>query len=232
VLARRLGRYFAAMTAAIHSTGGTIDKYIGDAVMAMWNAPRPRPDHPVLACRAALACVARTRALFASGAWEGLPPLVTRFGLHRGQVMVGHFGAPDRFSFTAIGDDVNLAARLEGLNKLYDTTILVSEAIERDARDQFAFRRVDRVAVKGKSIGVQVYELLGERDVDPARVAAARTYERALDAYFARDFDGARALLGALGDDGPARVLAERCQALRAAPPPPDWDGTFAAPEK
>jgi adenylate cyclase len=149
--------------------------------------------------------------------------------------MVGHFGAPDRFSFTAIGDGVNLAARLEGLNKLYGTTILVSDAIEREARGQFAFRRVDRVAVKGKSIGVEVHELIGERDTDPARLEAARSYERALDAYFARDFDRALAGLSEiadLADDGPARVLAARCEALRRAPPPPDWDGTFAATEK
>src|SRR5262249_52373212 len=112
------------------------------------------------------------------------------------------------------------------------TTILVSDAIERDARDQFGFRRVDRVAVKGKSIGALVYELIGEHDADPARLAAARTYERALDAYFARDFDQALAILAELGDDGPAHVLAARCEALRRAPPPPDWDGTFAATEK
>ncbi|HEX3758419.1 MAG TPA: adenylate/guanylate cyclase domain-containing protein, partial [Kofleriaceae bacterium] len=182
-----------------------------------------------------LACVARTRALFASDAWEGLPALVTRFGIHRGRVMVGHFGAPDRFSFTAIGDGVNLAARLEGLNKHYGTTILVSDAVERDARDRFAFRRVDRVAVKGKSIGVEVFELIGERDADPARIAAAGDYERALDAYLARDFDRALAALGecaALATDGPARVLAARCEVLRRAPPPADWDGTFAATEK
>jgi len=85
--------------------------------------------------------------------------------------------------------------------------------------------------VKGKSIGALVYELLGERDVYPARAAAAWTSEDALDAYFARDFDGARAMLGALGDDGPARVLAGRCEMLRTAPPPPGWDGTFAATE-
>jgi adenylate cyclase len=231
-LARLLGHYFAAMTDAVHAAHGTVDKYIGDAVMAMWNAPRPCADHPVAACRAALACIARTHALFASDAWEGLAPLVTRFGIHRDRVMVGHFGAPDRFSYTAIGDGVNLAARLEGLNKHYGTTILVSDAIEREARDRFAFRRVDRVAVKGKSLGVEVFELIGERDADPARLATARCYERALEAYFARDFDDALAVLADAGDDGPARVLAARCRVLRTAPPPPGWDGTFAATEK
>ena len=147
--------------------------------------------------------------------------------------MVGHFGAPDRFSFTAIGDGVNLAARLEGLNKLYGTTILVSEAIERDARGRFAFRRIDRVAVKGKSIGIDVFELIGERGADPERAAQVKAYEDALAAYFARDFVRALAMLEPLAGDGPARVLAARCAVLQAAPPPPaDWDGTFAATEK
>jgi len=231
-LARLLGHYFAAMTAAVQTADGTVDKYIGDAVMALWNAPRPCPDHAIKACEAALACVARTEALFASEAWEGFAPFVTRFGIHRDRVMVGHFGAPDRLSFTAIGDGVNLAARLEGLNKQYGTTILVSETIERAARDHFAFRRIDRVAVKGKAVAVAVYELLGARDVGPERVAAARNYERALDAYFARDFAGALAVLADAQVDAPSLVLAERCRLLHEAPPPPDWDGTFVAKAK
>jgi adenylate cyclase len=231
-LARLLGHYFAAMTEAVQAADGTVDKYIGDAVMALWNAPRPCPDHAIKACEAALGCVARTEALFASEAWEGFAPFVTRFGLHRDRVMVGHFGAPDRLGFTAIGDGVNLAARLEGLNKQYGTTILVSETIERAARDHFTFRRIDRVAVKGKSVAVDVFELIGTREVSPARVAVARRYERALDAYLARDFAGALALLAEVEADGPSRVLAERCRLLREAPPPPDWDGTFVAKAK
>jgi len=231
-LARLLGHYFAAMTAAVQAADGTVDKYIGDAVMALWNAPRPCPDHAIKACEAALACVARTEALFASPAWEGFTPLVTRFGIHRDRVMVGHFGAPDRLSFTAIGDGVNLAARLEGLNKQYGTTILVSETIERAAREHFVFRRIDRVAVKGKAVAAWVYELLGALDVSSERVAAARRYERALDAYLARDFAGALAQLAEAQGDGPSRVLAERCRLLHEAPPPLDWDGTFIAKAK
>ncbi|HEX4417730.1 MAG TPA: adenylate/guanylate cyclase domain-containing protein [Kofleriaceae bacterium] len=231
-MARLLGRYFEAMTAAVHDADGTIDKYIGDAVMAIWNAPRPCTDHAILACRAVLGCLERTRALFASDAWEGLAPLHTRYGLHRDRVVVGHFGAPDRLSFTAIGDGVNLAARLEALNKFYGTTVLVSGAIERDARGVFAFRRVDRVAVKGKTIPVELYELIGVAGADPAREAIARDYERAFEAYLAREFDAALAVLAALGADGPSQVLAERCRALRASPPPPEWDGRFIATTK
>jgi adenylate cyclase len=232
LLAAALGGYLQAMTAAIHGHGGTVDKYIGDAVMALWNAPEPTPDHAALACAAALACRDATEALFASPEWEGLPAFSTRFGLHRDDVTVGHFGAPDRLSYTALGDGVNLAARLEGLNKVYGTQILVSDAMRRSAGERFAFRLVDLVAVKGKSAGVAVYELLGTAGssrIDPDRVTA---YERAFEAYRQRRFEAALALLEPLREDGPSRVLAARCLRLLADPPPRDWDGTHVALEK
>ena len=112
-LARALGSYLDAMTKAIRSTRGTVDKFIGDAVMALWNAPTPTDDHAMCACRAALACLRGTASLYGSAEWTGLPPLFTRFGLHKACVMVGHFGAPERLGYTALGDGVNLAARLE-----------------------------------------------------------------------------------------------------------------------
>src|SRR5262249_45371296 len=129
-LARALGQYLEVVGAAIHDTGGTIDKFIGDAVMVMWNAPVATPEHARRACRAALACRTALRDLYASPAWAGGKPWTTRFGLHRDTVLVGHFGAPDRMSYTAIGDGVNLASRIEGLNKVYGTEVLVSEAIQ------------------------------------------------------------------------------------------------------
>ncbi|HEY2744685.1 MAG TPA: adenylate/guanylate cyclase domain-containing protein, partial [Polyangia bacterium] len=162
-LATLLGRYFEVMTAAVTAHGGTVDKYIGDALMVMWNAPVPVADHAARACRAALACVEAARALCASDEWRGLPPLHTRFGIHSGDVMVGHFGAPERFSYTALGDGVNLAARLEGLNKQYGTTILVSAAVEEAVRGEFELRAVGRVTVKGKTQAVDVFELCGAR---------------------------------------------------------------------
>src|SRR5262249_17356976 len=139
-LAEALGHYLEAMTRAVHGEGGTVDKFIGDAVMALWNAPVECADHPVRACRAALACVRPTGELYASPAGQGLAPWRTRLGLHRGEVTLGHFGAPDRLSYTALGDGVNLAARLEGLNKQYGTTILVTAAVQEAARGQFTFR--------------------------------------------------------------------------------------------
>jgi len=229
-LARALGRYFEAMTVAVHGHRGVIDKYIGDAIMAMWNAPTPCPEHPRRACEAALACIRAAESLFASGEWKGLPRLATRFGIHTDRVMVGHFGSPDRMSYTALGDGVNLASRLEGLNKQYGTTILVSEAVRQAAGARFEFRLLDRVAVKGKTRGIEVYELLGAAGA-PAP-AAARVYERALQAYWARDFAGAAALLGAQVEDAPSRTLLERCRRFAAAPPAPDWDGIWIATSK
>jgi adenylate cyclase len=230
-LARVLGQYLEVMTAAIHSTRGTIDKYIGDAIMAVWNTPTACPNHAQRACEAALACLEAERRLFESPAWEGREPLHTRFGIHRDQVMVGHFGAPDRMSFTALGDGVNLASRLEGLNKQYGTTVLVSEAVRDEARSAFDFRLVDVVAVKGRSRGVRVYELLGRLAAGADR-GRERAYERALERYWARDFMGALSILDTLTADAPSRVLAERARALAANPPPAEWDGVYVARAK
>ncbi len=231
-LAHKLGLYLDTMTEAIRATDGTIDKYIGDAVMALWNAPGEVPGHPRAACRAALACVAATRTLYTSDAWRGLPALTTRYGLHTDRVMVGHFGAPARLSYTALGDGVNLAARLEPLCKQYGIILMASEAVEAETRDAFEFRRLDRVAVKGKTRGIVVFELLGARGAPGLPLAAARTYEQALDAYLDRRFADAVALLDPQLDDPPSRVLRDRCLRLAESPPPEGWDGVFVASSK
>ncbi len=228
-LAAALGCYLEAMTGAVHAHGGTVDKYVGDAVMALWNAPESVVEHTGRACAAALACREATEALFASPAWQGLPAFYTRFGLHRDEVMVGHFGAPDRLSYTALGDGVNLASRLEGLNKAYGTQILVSEAVRQAAGAAFAFRLIDVVAVKGRSQGVRVYELLGPAGPTPPELAS---YERAFEAYQQRRFAEALGLLEAASDDPPSQVLASRCRRFLATPPGADWDGIFIAHEK
>jgi len=231
-LARLLGLYLQAMTGAVHAADGVIDKYVGDAVMAVWNAVRPCADHAQKACRAALAGREATRRLYASPEWGGRPELLTRFGIHVGRVMVGHFGAPERMSFTVLGDGVNLASRLEGLNKQYGTTILVSEAVRLAAGTDFAFRLLDKVAVKGRREGVKVHELLGEAAAAGASTLVVAAYEQALQACWRRDFAAALALLESQREDGPSRVLAERCRRFLAAPPPADWDGVYVATDK
>ncbi|MEP7053548.1 MAG: adenylate/guanylate cyclase domain-containing protein [Pseudomonadota bacterium] len=231
-LARHLGDYLEAMTSAVEATGGTIDKYIGDAVMAFWNAPLAVQEHAQRACEAVLACKEATAALYASAAWQGLPPLVTRFGLHTAEVLVGHFGARSRFNYTALGDGVNLAARLEPLCKQYGVTALVSEAVAAAVRDRFVFRRIDRVAVKGKSQAIDVYELLGRVGAELANHAQIERYEAAFAAYLARDFTAAVRLLEGVTGDPPCAVLHARCQELQRKPPPPDWDGVHVAHSK
>jgi adenylate cyclase len=162
-LATLLGHYFEVVTDALEQSGATIDKYIGDAVMAFWNAPADVADHSAAACRGVLACQAALRELYASDKWQALPPLVTRFGLHRATVLVGHFGSPTRLAYTAIGDGVNLASRLEGACKQYDVTVLASADFVAASEKHFEYRRLDSLTVRGKTRAIDVYELLGPR---------------------------------------------------------------------
>ena len=229
-LSERLGSYLQTITECVAEQRGTIDKYIGDAVMAFWNAPRPLALHPQHACEAVLRCRAALEQLYASAAWAGLPRLVTRFGVHTGRAMIGHFGAPTRFSYTALGDDVNLAARLEPLCKQYGVEVLVSAAVRDACQDRYRFRHIDRVAVKGKTRPVDVYELRGaaQEVVEPW----VRRYEAALAAYFEQDFARAAELLALQRHDAPSARLFERCERLRQEPRRLAWDGVYVALSK
>ncbi|WP_431203053.1 adenylate/guanylate cyclase domain-containing protein [Bradyrhizobium betae] len=155
-------RYFAALSDEIMRHQGTIDKYIGDAVMAFWNAPADDPDHTVNACRAILACLAANDALNTEFRREGWPPYDTRFGLHVGDAVVGNIGSSDRMNYTALGATINLASRLEGLNKNYGTRVLVSAAVRARAGHAFLFRSVDSIRPKGFADAIEVSELRGE----------------------------------------------------------------------
>lgn len=223
-LAEILGRYLHVMATVIQGGKGTIDKYIGDAVMAFWNAPETVADHAVLACRAALECRAALRKLYDSPEWNG-PRFETRFGLHRCVASVGHFGAPDRFNYTAIGDGINFASRLEGLNKYYGTTVIASETIHALAKEKFVFRLLDRVAVKGKAQGVTIYELVAERTSESQDSPVFARYEQAFAACQRADFKLALSLLESESNDPPSRALADRCRRFIENPPPADWNG-------
>ncbi|HEY5742990.1 MAG TPA: adenylate/guanylate cyclase domain-containing protein [Terrimicrobiaceae bacterium] len=229
-LANVLGLYLDALSRIIQrDTHGTIDKFIGDAIMTIWNAPKPLPDHPQMACRAALRCSEATRQLAQTPEWNGLPAFQTRFGLHCDKALVGHFGARDRMNYTAIGDAINVASRLEGLNKQYGTSIIVSEAIFARAREEFDFRLLDVVAVKGKSDAITVYELLGTKGTGERRPEVIAAYEEAFAAYSARDFEKALAILKNSEGDGPSSVLIERCKTFLQSPPPANWDGVYVS---
>jgi adenylate cyclase len=226
-IARLLGLYLEVMATTIQAGQGTIDKYIGDAVMAFWNAPERVANHEILACRAALRCQGALRKLYESDAWGNAPHFETRFGLHRCTASVGHFGAPDRFNYTAIGDGINLASRLEGLNKHYGTTVIASESVQSAVRTQFDFRVLDRVVVKGKTAGLVIYELIAEGS-SAARSDRVERYEQAFALYQRSEFKGALMLLARQPDDPPSAVLARRCQDFVTHPPPSSWDGVHA----
>ena len=138
-----------------------MDKFIGDAVMVFWNAPNPQPDHVERACRAALAGRAASEKLNDQFEAEGLKPFFTRFGIHVGEAVVGNLGSTERMNYTALGDTVNLASRLEGLNKQFGTAILVSEGVHARVQDRFLFKAVGSVTAKGMTRETRVFELIG-----------------------------------------------------------------------
>ena len=161
VLMQQTSRYFSVLTQAFLAEGGTIDKFIGDAVMVFWNAPNPQADHVARACRAALAARAAGEKLNAEFEAEGLAAFITRFGIHVGEAVVGNVGSTERMNYTALGNTVNLAARLEGLNKQVGTTILASEDVYLRVRDQFEFSAYDAVVAKGMTKETRIYGLVG-----------------------------------------------------------------------
>ena len=159
-LMHQTSRHFAALTQAFLAEGGTVDKFIGDSVMVFWNAPHAQSDHVERACRAALSAKAASDTLNAQFETEGLPPFTVRLGIHSGEAVVGNVGSAERMNYTALGNSVNLAARLEGLNKEYGTTILVSEAVRERAEYCFRFKAIASVIAKGMTTETRVYELV------------------------------------------------------------------------
>lgn len=161
ILMHQTSRYFSALTEVFLAEGGTVDKFIGDAVMVFWNAPNPQPDHVERACRAALAGRLACEKLNSQFETEGLKPFFTRFGIHLGEAVVGNLGSTERMNYTALGNTVNLAARLEGLNKQFGTAILVSEDVYLRVQHCFQFRAFESVVAKGMTKETRIFELVG-----------------------------------------------------------------------
>jgi len=229
-----LSSYLDTMSREISSHDGTIDKFIGDAVMAFWGAPAANADHAVDACRAALA---GQRALRASGLTDdGGRPLHVRVGINSGDMLVGNIGSEVRLNYTVIGDAVNVASRLEGANKEYGTDIIIGEETRRLAGDRILVRELDRLMVYGRTGGIAIYELLDIAETPAVLPAWVALHERGLAAYRSRDFAGAaslfRQVLDARPDDQPARVMLERCSQYLQSPPGADWDATNAMKTK
>jgi adenylate cyclase len=233
-----LGDHLDFMSRIVAAHAGTVDKFIGDSVMAFWNAPASNPLHALSACKAALACRDAFRQsaqgmLAMSAGTVGL-----RIGVNSGDTLVGNIGSRDRLNYTAIGDAVNVASRLEALNKRYGTDILIGEATLAEAGDRLIVRRVDKVAVYGRRGGIQVYELLGTADTkaELGDLAWIARYDEGFERYLRRDFDGAiecfREADQMRGRDEASRRMILRCRRYIHQPPPVDWDGTDTAESK
>lgn len=224
-----LNRYLTIMTDIILETGGTVDKFEGDAIIAFWGAPLPLEDHAVRACSAALRCQEAHVEMNRQLILEGYPEIFTRTGLSTGDMVVGNMGSSKRFDYTAIGSTVNLCSRLEGANKVYDTSIMVSEDTFKNARNQFVFRELDTIRVVGQQIPVTVYELKCRRDeITDELETLLREYSIAMDLYRKGDFRAAAEAFTTVADPT-SLIMAQRCRQMieEYADDPDKWDGVF-----
>jgi adenylate cyclase len=221
-LGKLLNEYLGAMTDIVFRHEGLLDKYVGDAIMAFWGAPVAAPDHARRCCQAALDMLAALASLHERWAADGVPLIEIRIGIHSGEAMVGNFGSAQRFSYTAMGDTVNVASRLEGVNKQYGTHVLISESTRRAIGDAFLYREIDRVMVKGRVEPVSAYELLGAaRDDRDGRLRRqVEDFGAALRAFQAQAWDEAVARFETLEREFPqdraVGSFLERCHRARA----------------
>jgi adenylate cyclase len=216
------------MSNIIIKQGGTIDKYMGDAIMALFGAPLAQPDHSRLACRAALEMVSSLAALNQEWAAQGRPPLRVGVGINTGPMAVGNMGSDRLFDYTAIGDNVNLGSRLEGLNKYYGTNILISQTTAAAVGNAFILRDMDQVRVKGKAQAARIYELLGEGEPDPELARYLELYHRALALYRQGQFAESRTAFEQVLELRPGDAACQRYVALiqkhQENPPGPGWE--------
>jgi adenylate cyclase len=227
-----LNRYLTAMTDIILISGGLIDKYEGDAIMAFWGAPLPQDDHAVRACLAALDNQARLAELRQEFVKLGLPPVYARIGINTGEMIIGNMGSNQRFDFTVIGDSVNLASRLEGAGKEYGTSIIISEDTYRQAADRVEVRELDLLRVKGKELPVRIYELLSRKgELEEPKQNVRELFAEGLKHYRQQHWSEAisafQGVLTLASDDGPAKAFIRRCEDFMKTPPPVEWDGVY-----
>ena len=232
-----LAEFFTPMTEIIVEYGGTVDKYIGDAIMVFYGAPAPQADHAVRACKTAVEMMIKVEELRARWRAQGLPPIRIGLGINSGEMSVGNIGALERFDYTIIGDNVNLASRLEGTNKQYGTNIIISQfTYALLPKDDFTVRELDTVRVKGKKEPVTIYELFGYDRYFPQLQELADLFHEGLKAYKRQQWDDAvtafQTVLEKYPDDAPAELYIQRCKDYRFSPPPPDWDGVFVMTSK
>lgn len=224
-LVELMNEYLSAMTDIIEAHGGFVDKYIGDAIVAVFGAPLSDPQHALSAVRAALECQVKLAELNQQSAKFRGFKLGQRIGLNSGEALVGNMGSRRRFNYTVMGDTVNLASRLEGANKYFATAIMAAETTASLAGPSIAWRELDQIRVKGRSTPVKILEPLGDPAHPDADAEAVAAYAEGLARWRRRDFAGAAASFARVADrDKPSALFLARAQALAAQPPGPDWE--------
>ncbi len=236
-LVELLSEYLGGVTETLIEYKATVDKYIGDAVMAFWGAPNEFHDHASQACYSALAFQKKLAAMNVRWEKQGKVKFSSRIGINTGQVVVGNLGYDKRMNYTVIGDAVNLAARIEGLNKSYGTSVLIGQETKQGVSDLFELRLIDRVVVKGKQQGIELYELIASKgEGDPQRLQARDLYEEGLALYFKRDFSKARQAFAEASEiytnNQACQIFITRCDSFIVQPPADDWNGAFVAISK
>lgn len=237
LLSKHLGNYFFGMTKTIVGNHGTVDKFIGDAIMAFWNAPNKVDDHVFLACKTALENQKFIAEYAAVHKNEQIPAFITRMGINTGEALVGNMGYEERMSYTATGDTVNLSSRLEGLNKYYGTHILLGEAVYEHVHDRIVARLIDVVAVKGRQTGTRIYELMALKDTaSPDLINLVKKCNTAMSYYLNKEWADAIELLNECMDEPSVahscNIIRERCITFMSTPPHEGWTGTYSAHEK
>ncbi len=229
-----LNEYFTRMTSIILKNQGTLDKYMGDAIMCFWGAPLDIPNHAELACKTAIEMLAELQSINESWKEKYGLTIRIRIGLHSGDMSVGNMGSEQVFSYTVMGDNVNLGSRLEGVNNLYGTSILVSEATKAAAGSNFFFRELDRVMVKGKEESVRIFELMSKHPSSSEEQNWISKFSEARSAYADGDWSKAESLLqeclSTVPEDRAAKALLQRMELLQK--PPKDWDGVWKIESK
>ena len=233
-----LNEYLGAMTDLLFKYGGTLDKFIGDAVMAFWNYPKKQEDHALKACLCAIEMQKKITELQKGWAKRGLPEVSARAGLNSADVVVGYMGSMKaQMNFTCMGDGVNLASRLEGANKEYGTDLMISDATYQQVKDKVTTRFLDFLAVKGKKEPVKVHHLVCEKgDEPPGWDDLAELYDKGIQLHLDRKWDEAIAtfeeLLEKWPEDGPSKTYIKRCNEYKVHPPPENWDGRYILTHK
>ena len=238
VLVALLNEYLNEMTHIVLKCEGTLDKYEGDAIMAFWGAPLPQKDHALRTCLAALEMQKRLRVLRQKWAKESKPVISVRMGINTGIMIVGNIGGKDRFDYTVIGDSVNLASRLEGANKQYQSSIMISDFTYTHVKNKVIVRELDLIQVKGKTEPVKVYELLGtaEMEMTENQRQALEMYHEGLKFYRSRKWEEAIAYMQQAHslDEScyVAQIYTERANLYQITPPPVEWNGVFVMTTK